>query len=808
MTTEIKTTMVSLPAVSMRGIVMFPSMILHFDVGRPKSIGAIRKAMEQDKTVFLVAQRDFTVEEPKREDLYKIGVVAKIIQMMHSDQNTVRIMVEGLYRAQIAELSDDGETLNCLVKRVNDQRITNVPADVEEALVRAVRGTFEQYCSVVPKLPREVIASILSQKDPRKLFDRIVQNIFFQVEDKQALLEERNYLTRLQMLVEILDRETSIMGWERDIYDQVKEQMDRNQREYFLREQLRVISNELGEGDNPQEESMEYVEMIESLQGMPDDTKEKLLKECDRLYKTPPQSQEAQIIRTYIETCLELPWDEYTKEHADVAKAARVLDRDHYGMKKVKERILETIAVRKLAPDIRGQILCLVGPPGVGKTSVAKSIAKALGRNYTRISLGGVRDEADIRGHRKTYLGSMPGRIINALRQVKSRNPLILLDEIDKMGADYKGDPSAAMLEVLDPEQNNSFRDHYIEVPFDLSEVLFITTANDASMIPGPLLDRMELIEMGSYTREEKWHIAKRHLIPKQIKRHGITAKQLKFMKDGIYALIDGYTREAGVRRLEQQIASICRKAAKELVDKTAESVTISARTMEQYLGAPRYLEDEKRRQDEVGVVTGLAWTSVGGETMDIETMVLDGSGKLQITGQLGDVMTESAKIAVSYVRSIAKSYQIDPDFYKTKDLHIHAPEGATPKDGPSAGVTMVTSIVSALSGRPVRRDVAMTGEITLHGKVLPIGGLKEKSMAAYRQGIDTVFIPARNQKDLEEVDAVVKEHVRFIPVEQVDTILEQALLPGVLQAPKKPELPSIGMEEPKKSPKNRSVIV
>ena len=776
MSTANKSTVTTLPAIAMRGIVMFPSMILHFDVGREKSILAIKEAMKKDQLIFLVAQKDYTVEEPQKEDLYKIGVVAKIVQLLNSGSSGLRIMVEGVYKASITDITSFSPYMECTVKSLPDPQRTNVPADVEEAMVRAVTDSFEIYCDLVPKMPKEIISSVLSQKTAKGLFDKIVQNLYLPVEDKQVLLEEKSLFSRLQLLVEILQHETAVLTWERDIYDQVKDQMDKNQRDYFLREQMRVISEELGEGDNPQEESTEYAEKIESFTHMPDETKEKLLKECERLYRTPSQSQEGQIIRTYIETCIELPWDEMSKEQADVARGERILNRDHYGMQKVKERILELIAVRKLAPDIKGQIICLAGPPGVGKTSIAKSVAAALNRKYVRISLGGVRDEADIRGHRKTYLGSMPGRIINAMKQAGTRNPVILLDEIDKMGADYKGDPSAAMLEVLDSEQNFAFRDHYIEVPFDLSEVLFITTANDASAIPRPLLDRMEIIEMGSYTREEKWNIAKKHLIPKQLKRHGISAKELKFSKDGLYALIDGYTREAGVRTLEREIAHICRKIAKKLVEGEISSFTVTDKNIGEVMGIVRYFNDGARPADEVGVVTGLAWTSVGGETMEIETAVLPGTGKVQITGQLGDVMKESAQIAVSYVRSIAEDYGISPDFYKKKDIHIHAPEGAVPKDGPSAGVTMVTSITSALSGIPVRKDVAMTGEVTLRGRVLPIGGLKEKSMAAYRYGVKTVFIPEENKKDLEEVDSVVKDHITFVPVSHVSDVLKGAL--------------------------------
>ena len=791
MSTANKSTVTTFPAIAMRGIVMFPSMILHFDVGREKSILAIKEAMKKDQLIFLVAQKDYTVEEPQKEDLYKVGVVAKIVQLLNSGSNGLRIMVEGVYKASITDITSFSPYMECTVKSLSDSQRTNVPSDVEEAMVRAVTDSFEIYCDLVPKMPKEIISSVLSQKTAKGLFDKIVQNLYLPVEDKQVLLEEKSLYNRLQILVEILQHETAVLTWERDIYDQVKDQMDKNQRDYFLREQMRVISEELGEGDNPQEESSEYAEKIEGFTNMPEETKEKLLKECERLYRTPSQSQEGQIIRTYIETCIELPWDEMSKEQADVARGERILNRDHYGMQKVKERILELIAVRKLAPDIKGQILCLAGPPGVGKTSIAKSVAAALNRKYVRISLGGVRDEADIRGHRKTYLGSMPGRIINAMKQAGTRNPVILLDEIDKMGADYKGDPSAAMLEVLDSEQNFAFRDHYIEVPFDLSEVLFITTANDASAIPRPLLDRMEIIEMGSYTREEKWNIAKKHLVPKQLKRHGVSAKELKFSKDGLYALIDGYTREAGVRTLEREIAHICRKIAKKLVEDEIKSFTVTEKNITEVMGTVRYLNDGVRQADEVGVVTGLAWTSVGGETMEIETAVLPGTGKVQITGQLGDVMKESAQIAVSYVRSIAEDYGISTDFYKKKDIHIHAPEGAVPKDGPSAGVTMVTAITSALSGIPVRKDVAMTGEVTLRGRVLPIGGLKEKSMAAYRYGVKTVFIPEENKKDLEEVDNVVKDHITFIPVSHVSDVLKGALAHSPSNKRKKPTPPS-----------------
>ncbi len=766
-----------LPALAMRGIVMFPTMTLHFDVGREQSMKAIRAAMGKDKKIFLAAQKDFTVETPENDDIYAVGVVARIVQLLNNGKNSLRIMVEGLYKAEAVRYDLTGEYYQAEVKRLYDNDVLDADDVQQEAMMRAMIHSFDEYVEMIPKMPEEIITTVLSQKTVKGMYDKIVQSLFLQVEDKQQLLEETDLAAKVGMLVSVLDRETSVMGWERDIYDQVKDSMDKNQRDYFLREQLRVISAELGEGDSPMEDSMYFSDAIQNIQHITDEAKEKLLRECDRLYRTPPQSQEGQVIRTYLETVTDLPWDTVTEDHNDVARAEKILNRDHYGMEKVKKRILESIAVRTLAPEIKGQILCLVGPPGVGKTSIAKSVAEALGRKYVRISLGGVRDEAEIRGHRKTYLGSMPGRIIDAIKQAGSRNPLILLDEIDKMSADYKGDPSSAMLEVLDPEQNVSFRDHYLEVPFDLSDVLFITTANDAGMIPGPLLDRMEMIEMSSYTREEKWHIARRHLLPKQMKKHGLTSSMLKVSKSALYALIDGYTREAGVRQLERELASVCRKAARKIVSGDAGSVSVTGKNLAELLGVPRYIDSAMEREDLVGVVNGLAWTSVGGEMLEIETIILPGTGKIQITGQLGEVMTESAQIAVSLVRSFAERYGIDPEFYKKNDIHIHAPEGAVPKDGPSAGVTMTTCLVSALSGMAVDHSVAMTGEITLHGRVLPIGGLREKSMAAYRRGIKTVFIPWDNQKDLEEIDEVVKEHVAFVPVKFVSEILDRALI-------------------------------
>ena len=790
----------SLPVVAMRGIVVFPGMTFHFDVGREKSVAAVRQAMEERRQILLVTQKDFAIEDPSPEDLYGVGVTARIIQLLNNGKDSVRVLVEGLHRVLVTRCTlTEGGFLRATLRRFPEKTAMDAPPQVEEAMMRVVAQGFETYCGLLPNMPDELAAYILSQKTPYGLFSAIVQNLSLPAEERQALLEESDLAARMKMLAELLYYEISVLSWERDIYGQVRDQLGQQQHEHFLREQLRAISEELGEGDNPMEESMDYADEIQAIQNIPDDVREKLLRECDRLYRTPPQSQEGQLIRSYIETCIELPWDEWTEDQNDVARAEKILDQDHYGLDKVKKRIVETIAVRKLAPDIKGQILCLAGPPGVGKTSVAKSIARALGRKYVRISLGGVRDEAEIRGHRKTYLGSMPGRIINALKQAGSRNPVILLDEIDKMSSDYRGDPSSAMLEVLDSEQNVTFRDHYLEIPFDLSEVLFITTANDVSMIPRPLLDRMELIEMDSYTREEKYQIAKRHLIPRQIARHGLAAAQLKFTRNGLLALIDGYTRDAGVRSLEREIASICRKTAKLVVSEEEGKVSVGEKALKKLLGVPRYLPDDLRRQDEVGVVNGLCWTAVGGDTMEIEAIVLPGTGKVQTTGQLGEVMTESAQIAVSYVRSICDDYGIDPSFYKEKDIHIHAPEGAVPKDGPSAGVTMVTCVVSALSGLPVRSDAAMTGEVTLRGRVLPIGGLREKSMAAYRAGIRTVFIPDQNCKDLEEVDQVVKDHVTFVPVRHVSEILGQVLVKPAAKAAEKPlpALPGVRQEAP-----------
>lgn len=771
---------VILPALAMRGLVVFEGMTMHFDVGRKRSIAALKQAMADNRRIFLVAQKDVMTEEPKGQDLYEYGVVATVRQMLKTQDDVVRVLIHGEYRAKTVSVVSERPYFEMEVEQAPLSKRRGGTEQELDAVMRVVKNLYENYGLLMPKMSNDILVEALGQTQPEELFRSVAANTMLKYEDKQELLEANTIYRRLSLLAQMLERETEVLALEKDIYDQVKEQMDKNQRDYFLREQLKAIQGQLGEGDllGQPDDSGELMEKLAAIKQMPEETRTKLYKECEKLSKMPPNSQEASLIHTYLDTCLELPWDEETKESLDIKKAQKILDRDHYGLTKVKERILEILAVRRLMPDVKGQIICLVGPPGVGKTSIGRSIAEALNRNYVRLSLGGVRDESDIRGHRKTYVGAMPGRIINALRQAKSRNPLILLDEIDKMGSDFRGDPSAAMLEVLDSEQNSAFRDHYIEVPFDLSQVLFVTTANDTSTIPAPLLDRMEVIELSSYTREEKFQIAKKYLAPKQIGKNGLTSKDLVFSGEGLYELIDRYTREAGVRRLERTIASLCRKAAKMKVEAgdAYKRLTVNKKVIHELLGPEKYSVSTLPDENQVGLVTGLAWTSVGGETLEIEAAVLPGTGKIQITGNLGDVMTESAKLAVSYVRSIAKDYGIDPDFYKNCDIHIHAPEGAVPKDGPSAGVTICTALTSALSGIPVRRDVAMTGEISLRGRVLPIGGLKEKSIAAYRAGVTTVVIPEKNQPDLAEFDGVIRDGLTFVPVKTVKQVLDTAL--------------------------------
>ncbi len=785
-TKAVETTM---PMIAMRGLVMFPKVVMHFDVSRDRSETALKAALSDDRLIFLTAQKDEMVEEPGVRDMYQVGVVAEIHQILKTPDNITRVLVEGIYRAKLVKLHQGEPYYVADVKQMSNCIVSKEDEVEYEAVMRSIKGVFEQYCRNMPKMPKEFVNSVLNEKDPMKLFELIAFNISLSVEDKQALLEENYLIARLGMLVAMLSREAEVLDIERHIQEKVNEQMNNAQKEYYLREQMKIISSMLGEDENYQDEIEEYADKIQELDFAPE-IEEKLMREVDRLTKMSASSQEAFVVRNYLDTILELPWRTSTKDKTDVKKARALLDKEHYGLEKVKDRIIENIAVRALQPELKGQILCLVGPPGIGKTSIGKSIAKALGRKYARVSLGGIRDESDIRGHRKTYVGAMPGRIINAIKTSGSNNPLILLDEIDKMANDMRGDPSSAMLEVLDSEQNSTFRDHFIEVPFDLSNVLFVTTANTTQTIDGPLLDRMEVIELTSYTREEKFHIAKEHLVPKQLKANGLRSSMLKIADSAIYMIIDSYTREAGVRTLERFIASLCRKAAKEIVSDEVKKVSITAKNLEKYLGAKKYLDDDLAKKDEVGIVNGLAWTSVGGVIMPLEVSVFDGKGTVETTGSLGDVMKESAKIAVSYVRSVADKYGISKDFYKEKDIHIHAPEGATPKDGPSAGVTMTTALVSALSGMAVRHDIAMTGEITLHGKVLPIGGLREKTMAAYKAGMKTVIIPKANRSDLEEVDNAVKENVNFIFAENLEQVLEAALVKNNTPAPKSKMIP------------------
>ena len=764
----------TMPAIALRGLVLFPKMVLHFDIGREKSILALNNALENGRKIFLVAQHDVADDDPTPDRLYKVGVVAEIKQVIKITDKGLRVMAEGMYRAKIAKVRETSPYFVMDIRPFNTRRI---PADSDEmvsALMRTVKNLFREYCDLSPRMPKDIVLGVISEEDPAMLSEYIAGNVQFTVDEKQSVLEESNLLRRLEILAEIFENENEILRLEAGIYEKVKQRVDRSQKEYYLREQMKVLSEELGEDDYADGEIDRYYDRIESLK-LSEEVSEKLNREVYRLSKMPSSSQEAAVIRGYLDTCLELPWNTVKPVKSDIAHAQKILDNDHYGMKKVKERMIEAIAVHALAPNIKGQILCLVGPPGVGKTSVAKSIARATGRDYVRIALGGVKDESDIRGHRKTYIGSMPGRIMDAMRLAKSKNPLMLLDEVDKLGGDYKGDPSSALLEVLDSEQNHTFRDHFIELPFDLSDVLFIATANNADAIPGPLYDRMEVIELPSYTRVEKCHIAREHLIPKQRERHGLTGRQVKMTDDAIYSIIDNYTREAGVRTLERICASIFRKCAKKIVAGEIKSITVNAKNIEELLGPKKFHPDDMLKSDEVGVVNGLAWTSVGGEMLQVEVAILEGTGKIEITGNLGNVMKESAQAAVSYLRAHADKYGISSTFYKDKDIDIHVPEGAVPKDGPSAGITLCTALLSALSNNEVRHDVAMTGEVTLRGRVLPIGGLREKTMAAFRNGIKTVVIPAANEPDLAEVDETVKKAIRFVAAKTVDEVFRVA---------------------------------
>ena len=777
-----------LPTIALRGLVVFPNNLVHFEVGREKSIAAVEWAMANNSNVFLVAQKSMDTTEPQQADLFSYGVVAEVKQVLRVSGDLVKVLVEGKYRAKLSALDASGDFLLSEVRPAPVRAGKADDAVETEALLRALKAGFDEYLGMNPRLGKDVVFAIVSSDDPAFLSEYMPANLLFRYEDKQAVMDEGTLNGRLKKLIEMLRRECQVMKIEKEIAEKVNESMDKNQRDYYLHEQLHIISDELGEGDDTHAEADEYRRRITGLH-LAEDSEKKLLKEVDRLAKMQGSNQEATVIRTYLDTCLDLPWNTFTVDDLDISRAQQILDRDHYGLKKVKDRILETLAVRKLAPDVKAQIICLVGPPGVGKTSIARSIAESMGRKYVRISLGGVRDEAEIRGHRRTYIGAMPGKIITAMISAKSANPLMLLDEIDKLAGDFRGDPAAALLEALDPEQNSTFNDHFIDIPFDLSHVLFITTANDLGSIPGPLRDRMDVIELPSYTRVEKYNIARKHLLPKQLKACGLTGK-VTLSQSALYGIIDGYTREAGVRNLERTITSVLRKCARKIAAGETESVSITGTMLEQLLG-PRFVKpDFLNRTNAVGIANGLAWTSVGGETLPIEVQVMDnGSGKITVTGSLGDVMKESAQLAVTWVRVHAAEYGIDPEKLKKCDLHIHAPEGAVPKDGPSAGVTLTTALVSCLSGIPVRGDVAMTGEITLHGNVLPIGGLREKSMAAYREGMKTVLIPKDNEPDLYEVDDEVKKNLTFLPMQSLTQVLNAALLKP--QNAKKAKAPS-----------------
>ena len=766
----------TIPTVALRGLVVFPGMKLHFEVGREKSIAAIRAAMNENQRVFLVAQRSVAAEDPGPDDLYKTGVIASVRQVVKAtDSDNVRVVIEGECRADSIRMSKGSFYLVGDVKQRRDTAIRNVKADYVSALVNKSKDIFEEFVELTQKQARDVAMEVYLTRDPGHLADFIAANALANFEDRQVILEELNPVRRLEKLCAILTHEIAIYRIEDDIETKVQSQLDDVQRENYLREQIRAISSELGEGDDTIAEAQEYKDKIFAL-SLEKDIEEKLVREANKLSKMQSTSPDANVIRSYLDACLALPWNRYTDDVFDLDHAAAILDRDHYGMKKIKDRFLEMLAVRALTENSRGQILCLVGPPGVGKTSIVRSVAEAMGRKYVRMSLGGVRDEAEIRGHRKTYIGAMPGRLIAALTQAKSMNPIILLDEVDKLGADYKGDPSSALLEALDPEQNNTFRDHFIEFPVDLSRVLFITTANDMETIPAPLLDRMELIELPSYTAEEKLQIAKNHLVKKQLKMHGLSGNSLRFSGAALQELISSYTKEAGVRKLEQCIAALCRKGAVVLAKGNTKRVNVTPKLLHELLGPPKYKDDVLPKIDMTGVVNGLAWTSVGGELLQVEAVLMDGSGKLELTGSLGDVMKESAKAAHSYLRSIAAKEHIDAETFTKKDIHVHVPQGAVPKDGPSAGVTMATAMLSALTNRPVRKDVAMTGEITLTGRVLLIGGLREKSMAAYKHGVRIVIIPKDNESDLWDVEDVVKEHVEFVTVEHLDEVFALSL--------------------------------
>lgn len=753
---------------------MFPSMVLHFDIGRKKSIAAVEAAIKSsDQLIFLAAQKNIKDENPKEDGVYSFGVLAKVKQILKQTDDMTRVLLEGICRAEASEFVLSDRFLRAKVVETDEKA---VPINLEtEALVREAADLFAEYLSLSPKSAGDIVLNFPDETDVGKVADYVASNVTLDFQDKQDILSEMDPIERIKILINRLSHENEVLKYELEIAVKLKDSMDKSQKDYFIREQIRLLSQELGSEQSPLTEADEYLEKLEKM-SVPEEVRNKLKKECENLKKVPIGSSEANIISTYLDTCFDLPWDKSSKDTIDISKAKKILDEDHYGLKDVKERILEFLAVRKLSNDIKGQIICLVGPPGVGKTSIAKSLAKAMNRKYVRISLGGVNDESEIRGHRKTYIGAMPGRIITALKQIGVNNPLILFDEIDKLASDYRGDPAAALLEALDPEQNTAFYDRFVEVPFDLSNVFFIATANDKEYIPEPLYDRMEIIDLCSYTNEEKFHIAKEHLIPKQIKRHGLTKRNFKIDDEAINEVISGYTKEAGVRELERQVSSLMRKVAKKIIEGSQKAFKIGKNEVKEMLGSKKFKDNIIDKNENIGVANGLAWTSVGGELLPIEAAFMSGKGDIQITGSLGNIMCESVQIAISYIRSHADEFKIDANFFKDSDVHIHAPEGATPKDGPSAGITILTSLVSELCCLPVNKEVAMTGEITLKGNVIAIGGLKEKSMAAYKAGIKKVIIPADNVADLEKIDEVVKKSIKFLPVKNVEEVLNHAL--------------------------------
>ncbi|TWH48134.1 ATP-dependent Lon protease [Sporomusa sp. KB1] len=763
----------TIPLLPLRGILVFPYMIIHLDVGREKSISALEEAMVQDRLIMLATQKDAQNDTPQPEDIFSVGTVAEIKQLLKLPGGTIRVLVEGLYRGQIEEFISLDPYYQVQIREFVEGEAKTPEI---EALTRTAINQFEQWVKLSKKIPPETLVSVVVVEEPGRLTDLIASHLSLKIEDKQTLLEAVGIAARLERLCEILGREMEILELEKKIHVRVRKQMEKTQKEYYLREQLKAIQKELGEKDERTAEVEEYRERVKE-QNLPKEVAEKINKEIDRLEKMPPMVAESGVIRTYLDWLLALPWNTETDDRLDITVAEEILNEDHYGLEKVKERILEYLSIRKLTDKMKGPILCLVGPPGVGKTSLARSIARAMERKFVRISLGGVRDEAEIRGHRRTYVGALPGRIIQGMRTVGSKNPVFLMDEIDKMSADFRGDPSAALLEVLDPEQNNTFSDHYIELPYDLSRVLWVVTANGMHNIPRPLLDRMEVISIAGYTEEEKAEIAKRYLIPKQTTDHGLADNRIAFSEGTIQKIIREYTRESGVRNLERNIAKLCRKAARKIVQDQVTVIKITAQNLHTFLGTPKYRHAQAEASSQIGVATGLAWTEVGGEVLPVETSTMKGKGKLLLTGQLGDVMQESAQAGFSYIRSRAKELGIEEDFHENLDIHIHLPEGAIPKDGPSAGITMATALVSALTGKAIKSGLAMTGEITLRGRVLPVGGIKEKILAAHRAGIKQVMLPKENKRDLDELPANIKRSLDFVLVEHMDEVLKTAMV-------------------------------